>query len=343
MSEKVVNVFTEAGLTERDVRQFQKDKKLEHLPDKALVQLYTRVVNGKTYRKPYPVLSIKEIYNKVDAIANGTVPRPTSGKLFVGLKDVTVTAMTNNIPYKGCPICKAGQRKTLKGNNFCNAHPEKGPVEVVELRFSEWVVWDDKDEFSIKMGPPLSGKFEEKTMLNGKIWVEGAIALDQAPIQMQVNGVRNFVPGDLMGSGTLPSEDEISVDRSKVEMEGFGEEENGVEEVADDYNPFEEEKVKEEVKEEKKVTSNGLSTEFVADLRKMMGETLPKWARNPVKKDLVTGAMMKWVDSNYPNELNAIEPEKAKELLWKAADGLYEESKEGTPDKPIIKIKYKVK
>jgi hypothetical protein len=320
MSKKKENVFSEAGLSEQDVRAWQKTKpNLADVKDKALAQLYSRVVLKKQIKKPYPVFSVGKIWEEINLINSGQ-KTPTSRKLFVGIKDAMVVGLSNSITYNGCPKCLKGQKKI--GASKCAGHGID-LVELESLSWNEWLVYDDDDEFIIKMSPSYMNKYNELNMIGSSIYVDGVIDLDQDPILLMVNNVRDFEPGSLMPGAEDPDGqgDDFTVGREEVALDGFDDEEI-VEEMAEDdpvvVNPF---KDPEDDVVLETLVYNGVSEEFKNALIEKFKEAVTEFAVNPVKFIQVERYMLDWIEQKYPLEFD--NNETAVKKLWEFTEGLY--------------------
>ena len=323
----MTSVFEEFGLSQQDVKKFQIERKLEHLSDKALCQIYMRVVENKTFRPPNPVYTIKGMWDKIEKITSGLEEHPPKDKLYLGFKDVDVIVKINDIPYTGCPKC--GRSKNTLKANFCTKHGD--PVALEELHITEYVISDGDGEFTMKLFAGLSPKYPEHLMVGAKAWVEGNIDLTQDPLSLSVSNFREFEAGKLLGTGSfIEDEDDLDVDRSDVEIEGFDDEEDF------DENPFEEEVVDPFTEELPTPRVNGLSVEFVDEIREYMSNMLANYAgKSSVPDTSVIRAMKTWISNNYPDELDNLK--EADEKLWELIKGLYTEEKDADGN---IRIRY---
>ena len=316
MSEKKDDVFAIAGVSEQDVRKWQKENKFEGVRDKALVQLYAKAVLKKTLRQPYPVLTIKQIWEDINAINSGQKPS-TNRKMFVGIKDARVIGLLRSITYVGCPECLKGAKKI--GASKCAGHGTT-LVDLKELSWNEWLVDDNTSEFTIKMSPKYMNEYNELNMTGGEIYVEGVIDLDQDPIMMMVTGVRTFEPGKIMmGAGYETDEegDDYTVGRDDVDFEGF-EDEEVVETLHEKSNPFADEN---DVETEE--PKNGISSEFKEELKKEFKDAMNLWAIDPVKRIQVEKFMLDWIEERYPMEFS--DEKEAIKKLWEVVEGLYKD------------------
>lgn len=314
------NVFSEAGISEQDVRAWAKGKpNLKGLADEALAQLYSRVVLKKKIKKPYPVMTVGKLWEEINAINNGT-KLVNSRKLFIGLKDVIVVGLSNSITYVGCPKCLKGKKKI--GASKCAGHGTE-LVDLEELSWNEWLVFDDDDEFIVKMSPQYMNDYNEINMTGAKIYVDGVVDLDSDPVLMMVNTVRDFEPGTLMPGAEEQGElgDDFTVGRDEVDLDGFDED--------DETANFDEEDVVEKPKtnpflvedEEVEAGSNGVSDEFKSALSEKFTEMLNEFAVNPVKRIQVERYMLDWIEQNYPMEFS--DNDDAVKKLWEITEGLY--------------------
>ena len=325
----MTNVFEEFGLSQQAVKKFQQERKLEHLSDRALCQIYMRVVDGKTFRPPNTVYTIKQMWEKIEKITSGLEDRPPKDKLYLGFKDIDVIVKIHDTAYTGCPEC-GRSKKTLK-KDFCTKHGD--PIKLEELHITEYVISDGESETTMKLFAGLSPKYPEHLMVGARAWVEGNIDLTQDPISLSVSNFREFKPGNLLGQGSFVEEDDdLGVDRTEVEIEGFDDEED-----EEESNPFEEEESFDPFKEELPTPrTNGLSVEFVDSLREYMNEMLGSYAKKTSVPDTsVLRSMRSWIGNNFPEELENLE--EADEKLWEIIDGLY--TKE-TDDKGNVRIRY---
>jgi len=322
MSKKKENVFSEAGLSEQDVKAWQKTKpNLAKVSDKALAQLYSRVVLGKQIKKPYPIFTVGKLWEEINAVNSGQ-KIGSSRKLFVGVKDVMVVGLSNAIKYVGCPKCLKGHKKI--GASKCAGHGTE-LVELEELSWNEWLVYDDDDEFIVKMSPNYMKKYHELNMIGGMIYVDGVVDLDVDPILLMVNYVRDFTPGSLMpGAPETEGEegDDFTVGREEVDLDGFDEEDEAVvkpsiEEEEKEANPF----LVDDTPVEETKSGNGSSPEFKKDLLRKFGEAMQEFAVNPVKFIQVERYMLDWVEQKYPMEFT--DNEIAVKKLWELTDGHY--------------------
>ena len=304
---KKENVFKAAGLNEIEVRKWQKEKDLGSLADKPLCQLYNRVVLKKTLKAPYPVLTVKEIWDRIEEFNSGTRDRPGSNKMFIGIKDAFVVGLHNSLRYVGCPKCLKGKKKHFPDVDYCSAHGDE-LVELTELAWNEWLIYSDADEFVVKMNPSYMHKYIEDNMTGATIWVEGVINLAEDPIIMMASAVREFEPGELLGGNIEPDRD-LTAGREDVDLAGFDVEEEEISEK----NPF--------LDDAKESPTNGTDQSFVNALTTEWMSMLEKWAVEPVKKASVERYILDWIDNNYPNEFE--DADKAKEKLWEIAAGTY--------------------
>jgi hypothetical protein len=314
MDKKDDDVFVIAGLSEQDVRKWQKEKKLDNVADKALVQLYSKVVLKKKLSKPYPIYPVVKIWEEINLINSGQKPG-ASRKLFVGIKDAVVIGLLRAITYIGCPECLKSAKKI--GASKCAAHGSS-LVDLETLSWNEWLIYDDADEFTIKMSPKYMHDYNELNMSAAKIYVEGVIDLDQDPIMMMVTNVRSFEPGKLM-AGVVEDEDgagdDFTVGRDDVDFAGFDDEE----EESISANPFLDEE--DDIKIVTPAGKNGVSEEFKVDCRKEFKNAMHDWAENPVRKIQVEKFMLDWIEEKYPMEFS--DEEEAVKKLWELANGLY--------------------
>jgi len=311
----MTNVFEENGLSQQDVQKWQTEKNLGHLTDVALCQLYLRVVKGKSFRPPNPLFTVQEIWEKIDKMATGQMEKPAKNKIYVGIQDIDVVALIRDVTYTGCPTCNKS-KKTLK-KNHCTDHGDITPLE--ELHITEWAIFDGEDQFIMKLFAGLSPKYPEHLMVGAKAWVEGNIDITEDPISLTVNNFRKFEPGKLLGVGSfVEDEDEIEVDRSEVIIEGFEDDET------DSSDPFKVEDAIDPFADEPTKTSreNGLSDEFIAEMREYMTEMLKGYAsESSVPKSSVLRAMKTWVNENYPDEFQDLNASEGK--MWEVIKGLY--------------------
>jgi hypothetical protein len=321
-SVKKENVFKAAGLNEVEVRQWQKEKDLGKLADKPLCQLYNRVVLKKTLKAPFPIFTVKAIWDRIEEFNSGTRDRPASNKMFVGIKEATVVGLHNTIRYSGCPKCLKGHKKI--GADYCSAH-EGGVVELVDLAWNEWLIYSDEDEFIVKMNPNYMHKYTEDNMTGATIWVEGVINLAEDPLMMMVSAVREFEPGELLGGNIEPDRD-LTSGREDVHLAGFDAEDE--EEEIPEKNPF---------LDEDEIPTNGSNQEFVNALITEWTGMLEKWAVEPVKKVSVERYILDWIENNYPREFE--NTDKAKEKLWELVEGTYDEAED---DRIVNKKKKKL-
>jgi hypothetical protein len=303
---KKENVFKAAGLNEIEVRKWQKEKDLGKLADKPLCQLYNRVVLKKTLKAPFPVFTVKAIWDRIEEFNSGTRDRPASNKMFVGIKEATVVGLHNTIRYLGCPKCLKGSKKI--GADYCSAH-EGEVVELVDLAWNEWLIYSDEDEFIVKMNPSYMHKYTESNMTGATIWVEGVINLAEDPIMMMASAVREFEPGELLGGNIEPDRD-LTTGREDVDLAGFEDEE----EETPEKNPFLDDES----------PTNGSNQEFVNALITEWTGMLEKWAEEPIKKVSVERYILDWIENNYPKEFESAD--KAKEKLWEIVEGTYDEA-----------------
>ena len=320
MSKKKGNVFSEAKVSEQDVKAWQKTKpSLAKISDPALLQLYSRVVLKKEIKKPYPVYTVGKIWEEINAINSGQKTGATR-KIFAGIKDVVVIGLSNSINYVGCPKCLKGANKL--GTSKCAGHGID-LVELVPLSWNEWLVYDDDDEFVIKMNPSYMKQYNEINMIGGKIYVDGVIDLDADPIMLMVNNVRDFVSGKLM-SGSEESDgeegDDFTVGRDEVDLDGF-DEEASVKEKSDEVveNPFlaaEDKKVIETSND--KVVSEKFKIAFIEKFKASVYEFAP----NPVKYMQVERYLLDWIEEWYPTEFS--NNEDAIKCIWELGEGHYQ-------------------
>lgn len=316
MSKKDENVFEIAGLSEQDVRKWHKEKRLDpNMSDKALVQLYSKVVLKKKLVKPYPVYPVAKIWEEINLINGGQKPG-ASRKMFVGIKDADVIGLLRSITYTGCPECLKSQKKI--GASKCAAHGSS-LIPLEELHWNEWLIYDDADEFTIKMSPKFMKEYNELNMSGAKIYAEGVIDLDQDPIMMMVTNVRAFKPGKLM-AGVVDDDDGAGDDftsgRDDVDFEGFEDDEEIKEVIS---NPFLDEE--EDIKITAPTGDNGVSEEFKINLKREFKNAMNEWAVNPVRKIQVESFMLDWIEEKYPMEFS--NEEEAIKKLWEIAEGLY--------------------
>lgn len=309
-NDKKENVFKAAGLNEIEVRKWQKEKDLGKLADKPLCQLYNRVVLKKTLKAPYPVFTVKEIWDRIEEFNSGTKDRPASNKMFVGIKEAFVVGLHNTIRYTGCPKCLKGKKKHFPDTDYCSAHGEE-LVDLRELAWNEWLIYSDGDEFVVKMNPGFMEKYTESNMTGATIWVEGVIDLAEDPLKMMVGTIREFDPGELLG-GNVELDQDLTAGREDVDLTGFDAEEE--EEELIEKNPFLDDVIGS--------SENGVSQEFINALTTEWTGMLEKWAIDPVKLVSVERFMLNWIDNNYPKEFESTE--KAREKLWEIVEGTYE-------------------
>jgi len=309
----MTTIFEEFGLSQQDVTKWQTEKNLGHLSERALCQLYARVVNGKTFKPPNPIYTIKAMWDKIEKISSGQEEKPKNNKLWLGFKDVDILVKINDIPYTGCPECFKS-KKTIKKSHCTDHGPE--PVELVEHHITEYVISDGESEFTMKLFASMSAKYPEHMMVGGQAWVEGNIDLTQDPIALSVGNFRTFKAGTLLGKGSfVEDEEEVTVDRSDVVIEGFDDdevEETTLFEDKEAFNPFEE---KESVK-----TETSLIEPAVKELREYMQEMLSTYAKeSSTPKSSVLRSMQTWIQDHY-SEITFTD-----ESLWGVIEGLYKD------------------
>ncbi len=316
------NVFSEAGISEQDVRAWAKGKaSLKGLSDEALAQLYSIVVLKKKIKKPYPVMTVGKLWEEINAINNGT-KQVNSRKLFVGLKDVVVVGLSNSITYVGCPKCLKGKKKI--GASKCAGHGTE-LVDLEELSWNEWLVFDDDDNFIIKMSPQYMNDYNEINMTGGKIYVDGVVDLDSDPIMLMVNNVRGFEAGTLMPGAEEQSVlgDDFTIGRDEVDLAGFDEDDEEVSTIDDEdivekkvKNPFIIEDEKESI-----ISDNGVSDEFKEALKEKFTTAMNEFAVNPVKRIQVERYMLDWIEQDFPMEFG--NSDEAIKKFWELVDGMY--------------------
>jgi len=317
MNKKEDDIFVIANLSEQDVRKWQKENKMEHVSDKALVQLYSKVVLKKKLSKPYPIYPVAKIWEEINLINSGQKPT-ASRKMFVGIKDADVIGLLRAITYTGCPECLKSAKKI--GSSKCAAHGST-LIDLEQLSWNEWLIYEGDDEFTIKMSPKFMREYNELNMSGATIYVEGVIDLDQDPILMMVTTVRSFKPGKLM-LGSVEDDgagDDFTVGRDDVEVAGFDDEDE--EEIIDVKNPFVDED--DDIVITTPIGKNGVSKEFEANLIEEFKSAMNDWAVNPVRKIQVEKFMLDWIEDKYPMEFT--NEEEATQKLWTLVDGLYED------------------
>lgn len=321
------DMFKLAGVNKADVIAWQKNKKLEHLPPKAALQLYCRVVLKKPIRPPYPIITVEKLWEKIEAINAGIEPAPNNNKLFYGLKDITVVGLNNSLKYVGCPICLKGQKRI--GASKCSAHGSQ-LVELESLAWNEWLAYGERDEFVIKMSPKYSKDFNELNMIGASLWVEGTINLDEDPIVLMVSKVWDFKPGNLM-LGNIDDDDNIATGddftsgRADVDLSGFEESTDMIETVPK-RNPFIDNdddieylgSLDDEVEESKSIE---VDETFKKDFLKEFDDMMKNFVTRPIKKTMVERYLLDWIENSYPTVFKDLD--KAKELIWSLPVGRY--------------------
>lgn len=310
---KKENVFKAAGLNEIEVRRWQKEKDLGKLADKPLCQLYNRVVLKKTLKAPYPVFTVKGIWDRIEEFNSGTRDRPASNKMFIGIKEAFVVGLHNSLRYIGCPKCLKGKKKYFADVDYCSAHGNE-LVDLRELAWNEWLIYSDADEFVVKMNPGYMEKYTESNMTGATVWVEGVINLAEDPLIMMVSAVREFEPGELLG-GNIELDRDLTTGREDVDLAGFDTEDE--EEGIPEKNPF---------LDKDEIPTNGANQDFINALITEWTGMLEKWAIEPVKKASVERYILDWIENNYPREFESAD--KAKEKLWELVDGTYDEAED---------------
>jgi hypothetical protein len=312
------DVYKEFGLSEFDVTKWQEDNNLKHLKPKAACQLYLSIVKGKTFKPPNPTMTVVEIWEKINAISTGAEEAPNNNRLYIGIKDLDVVARFRDNAYTGCPICNKSKKNLKK--NHCTDHD--GLTDLEELHITEWAAYDGNEEFTFTLFPTLSAKYPQEKLLGARVYVEGYIDLTKDPITLIVNNFREVVGGGLKGKGSFVDEDEddLDVDRSDVEIEGFDDEDDidiGVED--DTSNPFLDED--DDVIVAETVLAD---SDMAVELREYMDEMLSGFAKaTPAPKASVVRVMKTWVKEEYPNEFENID--EAEPQLWEIIKGLYTE------------------
>lgn len=298
-------MYKSAGVTPDEVKQWQKAKNYTNLSERAALQLYTRVVLKRSLRPPFKVYTIEDLWKKINDILEGKEDMPASGKLFVGIKGVVV-GLSNTLSYVGCPVCLKSQRTI--GATKC-VHNGK-VYDLEELTWTEWIISGEETDFSIKMSPRFD-EYNEFNMTGAYIWVEGVVNLNSEPIQLMVNRVLDFKPGNLL----MPDGDEVdySDDREDVTLAGFDEDDD-----TDDLLL-----VDDDESEVEEVSSNGVSASVSEFIVQEFDEVMGAIVSNPIKKTMVERYIIDRVMDVYPNEF-ANEAE-IKRKLWELVDGRYKQ------------------